>query len=131
MPPTERPLDTARAWQTAANRQDIGTLTALSDPEIEIVGPRGSARGHTILRDWLARAGLSLESRRYFARDDAVVIDQHGIWQSAESGEIVGEADVTTSFRIADGRITRIALRSARRFTPRRRPRRRGRSHEH
>jgi hypothetical protein len=109
MPPTSSPLDVALAWQDAANRQDAGALELLSHPEIEIVGPRGSARGRQLLRDWLARANLALESRRSFARGDAVVLDQRGTWRSAEANEIVGEADVATSFRVDGGRVTRLA----------------------
>lgn len=109
MPPAESPLNIARAWQDAANRRDADGLESLSDPEIEIVGPRGSIRGRLHLRDWLARAGLSLESRRSFARGDAVVLEQHGTWRSVKTGEIIGEADIASSFRIADGRVARIA----------------------
>ena len=35
-------VETVQAWQNAANTQDKGRLLELSDPNIEIVGPRGS-----------------------------------------------------------------------------------------
>ena len=57
------------AWQQAANASDIDRLLALSGPEIEIVGPRGSGRGHQLLRDWLARAGQRRGRRRSRCRD--------------------------------------------------------------
>ncbi len=45
------PVAITQAWQDAANRQDIDRLVALSEPDIEIVGPRGSGHGHQLLRD--------------------------------------------------------------------------------
>jgi hypothetical protein len=88
------------------NNQDIDRLLALSDPNIEIVGPRGAAFGHIVLRDWMSRAGLTLTTQRVFARDDTVVVAQHGVWRSVETGEVVGEADVASEFRVDGQRVT-------------------------
>src|SRR3712207_7719526 len=60
-------FETVRAWHEAVNRGDVDALLALSDDEIEIGGPRGSARGSAVLRDWLERAGIRLEPCRWFA----------------------------------------------------------------
>jgi ketosteroid isomerase-like protein len=65
---SEDAIRTVKAWQEAANAQDIDHLLAVSDETIEIVGPRGVASGHQMLRDWMARAGLTLETRQTFAR---------------------------------------------------------------
>src|SRR5436190_2146998 len=86
------PVAVVRAWQDAASGQDTDRLIELSAPDIEIVGPRGSGRVRQLLRDWLGRAGLSLEALRVFARGDAVVVAQRGVWRSAETGEVTGEA---------------------------------------
>jgi len=99
----------AQAWQDAASNQDVDRLLNLSDLQIEVVGPRGSGYGHQLLRDWVGRAGLSLTTLRVFARDNAVVIAQHGVWRSGETGEITGEADVASHFRVDDGRVVRVA----------------------
>jgi len=58
----------AQAWVNAANACDGDRLTALSDPNVEIVGPRGSARGPAVLRDWLGRAGVTLATRCGYGR---------------------------------------------------------------
>lgn len=102
-------LAVVRAWQAAVNARDEDRLLALSDPEIEIVGPRGVARGHDVLRQWLAHAGLNFESKREFARGGDVVVEQYGVWRSVETGEVVGEADVASVFHVAGGRLARYA----------------------
>ena len=95
-----KPLAVALAWIEAANQRDLERLMRLSDPNIDIVGPRGSIRGSAILRDWLSRAGLTLESRRSFARGGSVVVEPHGVWRSPETGDVVGVADVASRFRV-------------------------------
>jgi SnoaL-like domain len=96
-------------WQDAANRQDAERLLELSDPKIEIVGPRGSAHGHQILKEWLSRAGLTLETFRTFANSDVVVMAQHGMWQSAETNQKESKVDVASVFRVADGKVRYLA----------------------
>jgi hypothetical protein len=103
------PLAIVRAWQEAANAQDIDRLLQLSTPEIEIVGARGSGYGHQLLRDWLARAGLRLQTRRVFARDGVVVVARRGTWRATETDAVIGEQAVATAFRVADGRVARVA----------------------
>lgn len=95
----------AHAWVEAANRQDGDRLTELSSPDIEIVGPRGSVRGTAVLREWLTRAGLTLESKRTFVRGGTVVVEQYGVWRSVETGEAAGEASVASRFEVEGGRI--------------------------
>jgi len=103
------PLTVANGWVVAANTQDAGRLVELSDPNIEIVGPRGSGFGHQLLRDWLARAGLELETLRTFARGDTVVLEQRGVWRSPEAGTVIGETIVASLFQVKDGRVAKFA----------------------
>lgn len=98
-------LAIVRAWQEAVNARDMERLRALSDPLIAISGPRGVATGFDVLVDWLGRAGLTLETRRSFARGEAVVLAQHGVWRAVETGELRGEADVAAIFRVTNGRV--------------------------
>jgi len=106
---TSTPLETVLAWQDAANNQDSERLVELSDPGIEIVGPRGSGHGHKLLLDWLARAGLTLDALRIFAYGHAVVLLQHGTWRAPDTGEVIGERDVASGFQVRDGRVVRLA----------------------
>ena len=98
-----------QSWQSAANDHNIDQLLAVSDENIEIVGPRGVATGHQVLRDWLARAGLTLETQRFFGQGHAVVAAQHGVWRDVDTGEVKSEAKVASSFRVENGKITRYA----------------------
>lgn len=107
--PQASPLAIVQAWQDAANRQDIDRLLALSAPNIEIIGPRGSGFGHQLLRDWLRRAGLHLETLRVFSRGNSVVVAQHGVWRSIETGVVTGERDIASRFRVDEARIVQFA----------------------
>jgi hypothetical protein len=104
----DSPLPIVHAWQDAANHGDVDRLLELSDPDIEIVGPRGSGRGHQLLRDWLLRAGLNLKTLRAFVREETVVLVQHGVWASIATGGTSGEGDIVTRFLVSDGRVAQV-----------------------
>ena len=97
------------AWQAAANSGDVDALLTLSAADIAIVGPRGTATGHQILIDWLARAGLQLQSLQTFARGAAVVVAQHGVWHAPDSGAVVGERDIATYYRVVGAQVVFLA----------------------
>ncbi len=105
----QSPFEIADAWQQAANQQDSELLLTLSDPNIELVGPRGSGFGHQLLRDWLGRAGLMLTTRRAFARGNTVVLAQHAVWHASETGAVAGERDLASHFELDGGRVVRFA----------------------
>jgi hypothetical protein len=102
-------LAAVRSWQDAANDRDLERLLGLSDPNIELIGPRGIGRGHRLLRDWLDRAGASFETQRVFARGDTAVLAQRGVWRSYGTGEVIGESDVVSRFRVEGGRVAQLA----------------------
>lgn len=105
----ESPFAIVQAWQDAANSQNSDRLVELSAPDIEIVGPRGSGHGIQLLRDWLGRAGLHLTTLRVFARGNTVVLAQHGVWRSLETGEVTGERNLASRFQVADRRVAQFA----------------------
>ena len=99
-------LAVVEAWQNAASAKDVEGLLAVSDPNIEVVGPRGSAHGHQILREWIRRAGLQLHLRRAFVRGDVVVVEQDAVWHSVETGAKLSESVIASVFHVADERVT-------------------------
>lgn len=100
-------LDIVLKWQTLANEKNIPALMEASQPDITLIGPRGCTSGRQVLGEWIERAGLVLENQRGFARGEVVVLMQHGTWRS--DGDIIGEADVATVFRVEDGRVAWVA----------------------
>lgn len=105
----QSPLTTVLSWLDAVNTQNVERLIELSDSNIEIVGPRGSAYGHQVLREWLERADLTLTTLRAFARGNVITLAQHGVWRSIESGEVIGEADVASEFKVENQKVVRYA----------------------
>jgi ketosteroid isomerase-like protein len=99
-------FETVRAWHEAVNRRDADALVALSDEDIEVGGPRGSARGSAVLRDWLGRAGIQLEPRRWFASPSEMVVEQVATWQSLD-GTVTDPQTIASSFAVEDGLVTR------------------------
>lgn len=98
-----------QAWIEAANAQDAASLLDLSDANIEVAGPRGSGFGRPLLRDWLARAGLTLTTLRTFARGNTVVVEQLGVWRTPDTDAVAGEQTVASVFQVNGGRVVKFA----------------------
>jgi hypothetical protein len=114
-------LQTIFLWLEAINAKDCVRALALSDVSIEVGGPRGSGYGHELVREWLDRAGIHLETLRVFQRDEVAVIEQRATWDSP-SGERIGVRSIGTLFQIRGEKVVRAirydslddALRAAR-----------------
>lgn len=50
------PSDIVESWITAVNAVDADRAASLTTPSVRIVGPRGVAEGHAVLRQWVAHA---------------------------------------------------------------------------
>jgi ketosteroid isomerase-like protein len=100
-------VETVLAWHAALNAGDFVRLLALSAEDVEVGGPRGSGRGADLLREWFGRAGIRLEPRRTFRRDDTVVVEQAAAWLSA-SGKLGAPRTVASVFRVRDGRVASV-----------------------
>jgi hypothetical protein len=99
-------IEVVRAWHDAVNVGDADALVALSDENIEVGGPRGSARGHAILRDWLERAGIQLAPRRWFASPAELVVEQAATWRGPD-GAVTDPQIIASSFTVEHGKVTR------------------------
>lgn len=107
---TPAPLAIVQAWQDAANTQDTARMQALSAPDIEVVGPRGSGFGRQLLAEWLGRAGLTLTPLRAFLRDNVVVVEQRGVWRDIDRGRVTGDKVLASAFQVDDqGQVSRFA----------------------
>ena len=100
-------LEVVRAWHDAVNRGDADGLVALSRDDIEIGGPRGTASGSAILRDWLDRAGIRLEPRRWFSGSNILVVEQAATWRTPEGG-LTDPGIIASSFQVDKGLVSRM-----------------------
>jgi ketosteroid isomerase-like protein len=95
-------------WHEALNSGDPDRLVELSHPDVEVGGPRGSGHGTQLLREWVDRANIRLEPRRFFHRAETVVVEEEAEWRSAETGEVTGSQTVGSVFVVRDGRVARV-----------------------
>ncbi|HTV23583.1 MAG TPA: nuclear transport factor 2 family protein [Polyangiaceae bacterium] len=98
------PLDVVHAWLAASNAADAERLIALTAPDVEIIGPRGTERGRDVLRAWLERAAAQFQTERVFSSHERVVVEQLGIWR-APDGQVRGQARVASRFVVQGGRV--------------------------
>ncbi len=99
------------AWHDAVNTGDATRLAAVLDDDVELLGPRGTSTGRAVVIDWLARAGITLDPRRFFGREGRVVVEQRAIWRDPETGQ-PGEPQTVASTFLVDvdtGRVCHIA----------------------
>ena len=98
-------IQTVIAWHEALNSDDVERLIALSHPNVEVGGPRGTARGAQVLREWVDRANINLEPGRILHEADTVVVEQEAEWVSAEPGS---RQRVASVFLVHDGLVTSV-----------------------
>jgi hypothetical protein len=98
-------IQTVIAWHDALNSSDVERLLALSHPEVEVGGPRGSAHGAQVLREWVDRANIRLEPGRTFGGANMVVVEQGAEWQTADPGHLQTVASV---FVVNDNLVTSV-----------------------
>jgi hypothetical protein len=102
-------LQLIQAWHTALNTGDVDQLVALVDPNVEIVGPRGTVSGAQVVREWFGRANVRFTPKTYFGRGDTFVVEALGEWISPETSEVTGSQMASTVFIIHNSLITYIA----------------------
>ena len=102
--PDRTPIETATAWFSHLADRDVDAVMALAADDVEVGGARGSGSGADLLREWVARTRAVITPRRWFARDDVVVVEQEAVWYN-RAGEDMGRRVMITTFRVEDGRI--------------------------
>jgi hypothetical protein len=100
-------LGVVEEWPDAVNRGEGQRMLELSAADLEIVGPRGSARGRQVRAEWLARAGMCPEVLRWFCGSGgSVVVEQEARWGDMPGGAVRGRARVGSQFMVSDGAIS-------------------------
>lgn len=102
-------IETAEQWVDRSNHKDLEGLLGLTAPQIEIAGPRGAGfMNNADLEEWLERANLQLATINRYAKDEWIVLEQHGTWHD-EDGRIKGEANVFTVLHVKDRKVHSLA----------------------
>lgn len=96
------------AWHKALNDNDVDHLVALSHPDVEVGGPRGTGQGVQLLREWIGRANIHLDTQRVFHRAETVVVEQRARWRLADTGQVTDSQTVGSVFVIRDEQIVRV-----------------------
>jgi ketosteroid isomerase-like protein len=99
------------AWHRAVNAGDPDEMTRWVSPDVEVAGPRGTAHGITMVKDWITRSGIRLEPRQVYHRGDKVIVQQAARWPDPDQGDdaLTPPVSAFTAFQIRDRQITRIA----------------------
>lgn len=98
-----------QAFHDHLNDRNVTALLALATDDVRIGGPRGVGEGKYLLEEWVARANISMTPRRWFRRDDIVVVEQYAVWRDPQSGNETGSQVVASVFTVENGRLTGIA----------------------
>lgn len=97
-------IKTADDWIEKLNAKDIEGVLEVSDHNIELMGPMGSASGHETLRQWVEGSKLHLTTVTRYAKDKKVVYEQEGTWEDQN-----GQVTIYTFMEIKNGKVARIS----------------------
>ncbi len=98
------PLQIATAWFRHVADRDVDAVMALAASDVEVGGARGAGTGTDLLREWVARTRAVLTPRRWFVREDIVVVEYEAAWFN-RAGQDMGRRVMITTFRIDEDRI--------------------------
>jgi ketosteroid isomerase-like protein len=73
-----------QAWHDAVNAADLDRVVELVHDDVEIGGPRGTARGADRVRDWVTRTQILIEPERWFQHGQDIVVAQRARWRAPE-----------------------------------------------
>ncbi|MDN7243116.1 nuclear transport factor 2 family protein [Planococcus sp. N028] len=93
-------IETADAWVDKVNAQDVEGVLEVSDPNIELIGPRGAGFGHDLLVQWMENTGVRLHTITRYAKGPHVVYEQEAVWENQD-----GHVIVYTFMKIKDGKV--------------------------
>ncbi len=109
-------LARARQFVEAIAAHDFEAATALLDPDVETVTPRGTVRGIAACRHVLQKASgdeqLDLEQAEPELEevDGEVIGRTHETARWRETGEVAYERDFAVRLTLDDGRIVRVVV---------------------
>ncbi|HSP21643.1 MAG TPA: nuclear transport factor 2 family protein [Planococcus sp. (in: firmicutes)] len=101
----ENIIETADEWMERVNAKDVAGLLAVSDHNIEMIGPAGSGVGHDTLKQWvMENSHIHLATQNRYAKGDKVVYEQVGTWDDER-----GKVTIYTYMEIKHNKVCEIA----------------------
>jgi limonene-1,2-epoxide hydrolase len=104
----ESPISVVQTWHDALNQRDVERVLSRVTPDVDIAGPRGSARGAEQVRVWVDRAGIRMVPTEWYAGGDQVVVQEETSW-TLPDGTLSEPMLIATVFQVTGDRISRIA----------------------
>jgi hypothetical protein len=104
----ESPIDVVRQWHEALNAGNVERLLERVTPDVDIAGPRGSARGADQVKAWAGRAGIKMVPTEWYAAGDQVVVQEETTWTQRD-GPLSEPTLIATAFQVTGDRVSRIA----------------------
>jgi len=101
-------LELITAFHEAVNTADADRLASLAAEDVEVGGPRGTAQGKVLLREWVVRVGVQFHPVRIFTAGDVAVVEQDAEWIAPMTGESRGRTIVATLFRARAGLLSSV-----------------------
>jgi ketosteroid isomerase-like protein len=98
------PIEIVRAWHDAVNSGDTERFAEFVSDDVEIGGPRGTARGLDMLTDWVERTGITMEPTDWYQRGGTIIVCQRATWP-AEDGAPGVPQEAASAFVVRNGRI--------------------------
>lgn len=103
----ESAVTVVRRWHDALNAGNVERLLGSVTPDVEIAGPRGSAKGAEQVEKWVGRAGIKMVPTQWFASGDQVVVQEETTW-TQQDGTLTEPVLIATAFRVTGDRVSGI-----------------------
>jgi hypothetical protein len=106
---TVETIETAETWIELSNQKNLEGLSKITSNELELVGPKGTGIiNHQELGMWIERANLRLATIGRYARDQYIILEQHGTWLN-DDDTIKGQAIVFTVLKVVNRQVDFLA----------------------
>lgn len=106
---TVETIETAETWIKLSNHKNLDGLSKITSNELELIGPKGTGIiNHQELGEWIERANFQLATIGRYARDQYIVLEQHGTWLN-DDDTIKGQTIVFTVMKVVDRQVDFLA----------------------
>lgn len=80
--------DAAKKWINALNIGNVDALVDASEPDIAIIGPRGTAKGVDTLRQWYMGTHLTLDLKELLKHGNEIIALGMAHWHNDDGSEL-------------------------------------------